>query len=422
MRTKLLKEISLFVRTLGRTETGKRTRPVAITNLLEARRGAFHCLVPGGLTEMRPRIRGVDQVVGGFFDAVLAHHRLGQALRVADVVETETALHTQPILVGRAVAARHIQKLVVFDVVRELAPDAAIRTHALHFAVGVLRTCIFVINQCRRHQCAGRARLHTLAASDARGLAHRIVKIENDFLVMAAAGHADHVVDLHFAAGADAKIALDAGIEINRHSRMAAIGRRRAVSGESAGTDTHAVGPGPKFRLRVVRGGLAVRLVRNKKLEHHLPRRFGAVRCRLHLHAFTRLANAARGQNALTFDLDHAGAAIAVGAIAGLGGIAKMWDVGAKTLCNLPYGLAVERLDFFTVEDEFHRCGFAVTCGHCICLFVTSFPAASTVLPENILSHTAADLARLARGHRWRHRAWRPTVLPAASHPKGLWP
>ena len=46
---------------------------------------------------------------------------------------------------------------------------------------------------------------------------------------MAAAGHADHVVDLHFAAGADAEIALDAGVEIDRHRGMAAVGRRASA-------------------------------------------------------------------------------------------------------------------------------------------------------------------------------------------------
>ena len=42
---------------------------------------------------------------------------------------------------------------------------------------------------------------------------------------MAAAGHADDVVDLDLAAGADAEIALDAGVEIDRHRHVAAVGR-----------------------------------------------------------------------------------------------------------------------------------------------------------------------------------------------------
>ena len=43
-------------------------------------------------------------------------------------------------------------------------------------------------------------------------------------------GHADHVVDLHLAASPDAQAAMDAGIEVNRHRRMAPV--RRSGRGE----------------------------------------------------------------------------------------------------------------------------------------------------------------------------------------------
>ena len=52
---------------------------------------------------------------------------------------------------------------------------------------------------------------------------------------MAAAGHADHVIDLHLAAGAHAKPALDAGIEIDAHRDMAVIEQRDARRYRSAG-------------------------------------------------------------------------------------------------------------------------------------------------------------------------------------------
>src|SRR5262249_17107259 len=45
-------------------------------------------------------------------------------------------------------------------------------------------------------------------------LAHGVVEVEHDLFAVAAAGHADHVVDLHLAAGADAEIALDAGVRL----------------------------------------------------------------------------------------------------------------------------------------------------------------------------------------------------------------
>ena len=233
----------------------------------------------------------------------------------------------------------------------------------MHFAVGEFGADVFLVHQRGRHQRTGRAGLHAFAAGDAGGSAHRVVEVEDDFLAVAAAGHADDVVDLHFAAGAHAQVALDAGVEIDRHRRMAAVGLGAMALAEAAGDDVHAVGPGPEFRLRIVRG-LARRLVGHQEFEHHLARGLGALGDGLHLHAFARLADAARGQHALALDLDHAGAAIAVGAVAGLRRIAKMRDLGAQALGHLPDGLAFERLDFLAVEDEFHRLGFAVTCGH----------------------------------------------------------
>ena len=187
---------------------------------------------------------------------------------------------------------------------------------------------------------------------------------------------------------------------------------------EAAGADVHAVGPGPEFRLRIVRG-LALGLVGDQQLEHHLPRGLGALGGGLHLHAGARLADAACGQHALALDLHHAGAAIAVGAVAGLGRIAQMRDVGAQALGHLPDGLAVERLDFLAVEDEFHRFAGAVACGHGFLLSLTRFPAAFSVRRENILARTIAGSAPPGRGRRSTHRAWRPRVRSAGRRPTG---
>ena len=172
---------------------------------------------------MRPRIRRIDQFVRNFRHAVLADHRLGQPLRIVDVVEAEAAFDAQPLLVRRAVLAGDVKQLVVLDVIGELAADAAIRTDAVNRAVGFTLEDVVGVDQRRRHQRAGRAGLHAFAAGHAGRSAHRIVEVEHDLFAMAASGHADHVVDLHFAAGADAQIAMDAGVEVDRHRRMAAV-------------------------------------------------------------------------------------------------------------------------------------------------------------------------------------------------------
>src|ERR1041384_5176031 len=76
------------------------------------------------------------------------------------------------------------------------------------------------------------------------------------------------------------------------------------------------------------------------------------MRQRLHLHAGARRTDAACGEHALALDLDHAGAAVAVRPIAGLGRVAQMRDARAVALRDLPDGLALARLDLFAVERE----------------------------------------------------------------------
>ena len=184
---------------------------------------------------MGQRIAGVEGVVDVLRYAVLADQRLGEPLRIVDVVEAETALDAETLVVRRAVLAADIEQLVVLDVVGELAADAAIGAHRIDLAVGKAGADIVVVEQRRRHQRAGRAGLHAFPAGDAGRGAHGIVEIEHDLLAMAAAGHADDVVDLHFAAGADAEIALDAGVEIDRHGGVAAVGRGRVGARRETG-------------------------------------------------------------------------------------------------------------------------------------------------------------------------------------------
>ena len=153
-------------------------------------------------------------------------------------------------MVGRTVLAGHMEDLVVLDVIGELAADAAERAQAVDRAVGIPGAGLLGIEQGRGHQRAGRAGLHALAAGDAGAVAHRVVEVEDDLLVMAAARHADDVVDLHFAAGADAEVAVDAGVEVHRHRRMADVERRPLVLGEATGGDADLAGPVPEFRIR----------------------------------------------------------------------------------------------------------------------------------------------------------------------------
>ena len=305
---------------------------------------------------MRPRIARVDRIVHDLGHAFLADHRLHQAVRVDDVVEAEAALDAQPVLVGRAVAAGDVADLLVLDVVGDLAADAAIGADALDPAVDLGMADATFVDDRGGHQRAGRAGLDALAAGDAGAGTHRVVHVEHDLGVRVAKRHADHVVDLDLAAGAHAEIALDAGIEMDRHCRMAEVGRRQLPLGKAGHFDAHPIRPLPQPRLGMVRD-LALRLVGEQQLHDHFSRGAGAVGGGDHLHAGCGLADAGRGEHALALDLDHAGAAVAVGPVAGLGQPAQMRDVDALARRDLPDGLARLGLDLPAVQGEGDRIG-----------------------------------------------------------------
>ncbi len=171
---------------------------------------------------------------------------------------------------------------------------------------------------------------------------------------MAAAGHADDVVDLHLAAGADAEIAVDAGVEIDRHRHVAAVGLRhldRLALGEAAGLDLLALGDLPQLGIRIVRVRL-IRLIGHQQLGHHAARGRGAVGVGLHLHAGRRRADAACRQHALALDLDHADAAVAVRPIAGLRRVAQVRQLDVEPARGAEDGLARADVDLALVDEE----------------------------------------------------------------------
>jgi hypothetical protein len=124
---------------------------------------------------------------------------------VIHVIETVTALDAETVVIGRAIAAVHMQDSVVLYVIRELAADAAKGTYRMHLLVGFDHADVT-----RRHQSAGRACLHAFTASDASRLTHSIVKVEHDFGTFAAERVTDDVVDLNLAASTHATRALNA--------------------------------------------------------------------------------------------------------------------------------------------------------------------------------------------------------------------
>ena len=201
----LLEQVGLLVAALGRAEAGQGVAAVAVAHRGQPAGGHLERLVPAGLAEMGPGVAWVDARLDGLGRVRPADQRLGQALRAVRVVEAEAALDAQPVLVRRAVAAGDVGDLLVLDMVGDLAAHAAERADAGHLAVGPkVAAAGGEVDDALGQKRAGRAGLDALAAGDAGAVAHRVALVEDDQLVMAAAGHADHVVDLDLAAGAHA--------------------------------------------------------------------------------------------------------------------------------------------------------------------------------------------------------------------------
>jgi hypothetical protein len=99
-------------------------------------------------------------------------------------------------------------------------------------------------------------------------------------------------------------------------------------------------------------GHVPGRLIRHQQLHHHGAGVLGTRVVGGDFHPLARRADAARGENALALDLHHAGAAVTVGPVARLVGVAEMRDIRGMTLRGLPDGLARVGVDIHAVELE----------------------------------------------------------------------
>src|SRR5436853_6378021 len=98
-------------------------------------------------------------------------------MRMMDVVETETSLDAEAVMIGRAIAPFGIDHLFVLDLIGDLAADAAERAERIDLPVRIRYAGLFLIQHHRRHQRAGRAGLHAFAHSAAGSFAHWIVEV-----------------------------------------------------------------------------------------------------------------------------------------------------------------------------------------------------------------------------------------------------
>ena len=330
---------------------------MSIAQILEPTGRQCQRLVPGCRPEDAGPVGGVAVERGEHFRVFRnvgpADQRHGQALRTVCVIEAETALDAQPVVIGRPIAAINANDPVVPDLVGQQTAHAAKGADRIDLAIDSL-----IADQGLGHQCTGRASLHAFAAGHAGALAHRVGQIEHDLAVRAAQGIPDHVIDLLFAAGAYTARALDAGIEVDRHGRMRQVGCRLLAAQRlelGAHGDFHLMRPPAEFAMlqrRVLLIPLVAGLghVGQQHLQDHPATAHRALAVDLDLHAGGDRAAAARCKRALTLDLDHAGSAIAIGPITVL--VAEVGDIDTTARSGLQDGLALEGLNGALVEHE----------------------------------------------------------------------
>ena len=295
---------------------------------------------------------GVDTVVDGLGRVVPADQGHRQPVGMGHVVEAEAALDAEPVLVGRPGPALDGGDFAGADPVGHLAADAAIGADAVHLVQVIGQADAPIVEQGGFHEGAGGAGLHAFAAGDAGAHPHGVVEIKDDLGFRAAPGHADDVVHLNLAASADAKGAMDAGVQVDRHGGMAGVRHRGGTGREAAFHDAHLSGPVPEQGTRLV-GRVGRRLVGEQHFEHHVAGRYGAFGRGQDGHAFGGHADAACCQHPFALDFDHAGAAVAIGPVAGLRRITKMRNLHALALGYLPDGLVGGRLDLAAVQGKF---------------------------------------------------------------------
>ena len=75
---------------------------------------------PRWRAEMRERIGWIDLIVRILPGIRQPHQRLGNAMRMMDVIEAETPLHAKAIVIGRAIAALGIDDLLVLDLLENV--------------------------------------------------------------------------------------------------------------------------------------------------------------------------------------------------------------------------------------------------------------------------------------------------------------
>ncbi len=370
----LLEEVGLLVRALRRAEPGDRPRSVLAVDPLQPGRHEVERLLPRRLAEVRQHLVVVDEParlaapparpahvareralgVGPF--APDQRHR--QPLLRRGVVPAVAALHAQPALVARLLAAvrERDRPALVVHVIRQRAAHAAIRAHRVDRPELLARADRHVADRLVDQRARG-AGGHALAAGHARRLAHRIVEVERDPRLIALAAAADHVVALDVVAGPHAAVAQDARIVVDADHRVRVILAApppvgQVVAADAVPASQHeqlVVGRRRLLRILVGRG-----LVDEQEPREHRPLPLDLVGGGLDLHPVLARAHAGGGQHPPAH-VDRARPADADGVVALV--VAQGGDLDPHGLRRLPDRRAVGDADLVAVDGQRHRPG-----------------------------------------------------------------
>ena len=189
---------------------------------------------------------------------VAADQRLRQPVRVGDVVEAEAALDAEPVsFAGPSTPSTQAMRSSL-DLVGDLAADAAVGADRAHLAVEGGAVAALGARRARSPPSARRsgrpARTRRRRRRSRRPSGRRCRRRSRSPRPRPAMPITSF--DLHLAAGADAEVAVDAGVEVDPHRHVAVVEQRHCAGGRAGkrlAATPCSVGHGPEVARAVVR-------------------------------------------------------------------------------------------------------------------------------------------------------------------------
>ena len=172
---------------------------------------------------MRHWIRRIKRQAVFFGGIVTADQWRGQAFIRIDIVKPVAAFNTKTAFIGWPITAINRDDFIVLNRISQLTANPAIRANTIDCPIRGDGQVLIFIKHSFRHQRPCWAGLDTFPATHTGALSHIIPQIKDDMRISTTASKTNHVIDLNFTAGTDAKVTLNASIHIHRNGRVRGI-------------------------------------------------------------------------------------------------------------------------------------------------------------------------------------------------------